>query len=245
MALPQLNTPTYELLLPSTDLKVQYRPFLVKEEKLLLLALESENDKEIIQAVKQVIENCTFGKLNAEELPIFDIEYIFLQIRAKSVGEVVKFKILCPDDKKTYADVELDLTAVDVQVEDEHNNNVVLDENKKLGIVFKYPTIQLFRRNLTNTNENIDTLLEIIYSCVDYIYEGENIYYGKDSTTQELKDFVENLSQKQFQSVQKFFESMPKLKHDINILNPKTNVESKIQLVGLQDFFEYASLITH
>ena len=125
------------------------------------------------------------------------------------------------------------------------DNNVVLDENKKLGIVFKYPTIQLFRRNLTNTNENIDTLLEIIYSCVDYIYEGENIYYGKDSTTQELKDFVENLSQKQFQSVQKFFESMPKLKHDINILNPKTNVESKIQLVGLQDFFEYASLITH
>ena len=143
MALPKLTTPIYELVLPSTDKTVKFRPFLVKEEKLLLIAMESENDKNIADAIKEVIKNCTFDGLNVETLPVFDLEYVFLQIRAKSVGEISKFKILCPDDKKTYADVEVDLTKIDVQVDDKHTNKIVLDEKRKLGMVLKYPSLAL------------------------------------------------------------------------------------------------------
>src|SRR5210317_1331905 len=141
MTLPTLETQTYELTLPSADVKVKYRPFLVKEEKILLQAMESENKKEIIQALKDIVSACTYGKINAEELPTFDLEYIFLQIRAKSVGEVAKLKVLCPDDKETYADVDVDLSKIDVQVDDKHSNNIAIDDEKKIGMIMKYPTL--------------------------------------------------------------------------------------------------------
>ena len=142
MTLPSVETPRYELTLPSTDKVVQYRPFLVREEKILLVAMESNNNKEILNATKEILRACTFEKIDVDTLPIFDIEYIFLQIRSKSVGEIAKFKMLCPDDKETYADVEVDLTKVNVQVDDAHTNNVLIDENRKLGIVFNYPTLK-------------------------------------------------------------------------------------------------------
>jgi hypothetical protein len=141
MPLPIVETQTYELTLPSTDIKVKYRPFLVKEEKILLQAMESQKQNEIVQALKQIVSACTFGSLNVNELPTFDLEYIFLNIRAKSVGEVAKLKVLCPDDNQTYADVEVDLTEINVQVDDKHNNNIVIDENKKIGMIMKYPTL--------------------------------------------------------------------------------------------------------
>lgn len=145
MALPKVETPTYELTLPSIDKKVKYRPFLVKEEKILLMALESQKESEVYDATKQIVDSCTFNELAVEGLPMFDLEFLFLNIRAKSVGEISKFKVLCPDDKKTYADVELDLTKVEVQVDDEHTNKIIVDEKRQLGVVLKYPTMQVLK----------------------------------------------------------------------------------------------------
>ncbi len=240
MALPKIETPTYELTLPSQDIKVQYRPFLVKEEKILLMASETGGQKEMIQAVKDIVSACTFNKINASTLPIFDLEYLFLQIRAKSVGEVSKFKILCPDDKKTYANAEIDLSKVEVQVDDNHTNKVLLDENRKLGVVFTYPTI-----DSVSVGENIKadskTLFNVLVNCIDHIYEGDKIYPAAESTKEELDQFVEDLTQEQFETFRHFFETMPKLKHDVEIENPNTKVKSKVTLQGIQDFFGSAS----
>jgi len=243
MALPKIETPTYELTLPSQDIKVQYRPFLVKEEKILLMASETGGQKEMIQAVKDIVSACTFNKINASTLPIFDLEYLFLQIRAKSVGEVSKFKILCPDDKKTYANAEIDLSKVEVQVDDNHTNKVLLDENRKLGVVFTYPTI-----DSVSVGENIKadskTLFNVLVNCIDHIYEGDKIYPAAESTKEELDQFVEDLTQEQFETFRHFFETMPKLKHDVEVENPNTKVKSKVTLQGIQDFFGSASPTT-
>ena len=243
MALPKIETPTYELTLPSQDIKVQYRPFLVKEEKILLMASETGGQKDMIQAVKDIVSACTFNKINASTLPIFDLEYLFLQIRAKSVGEVSKFKILCPDDKKTYANAEIDLSKVEVQVDDNHTNKVLLDENRKLGVVFTYPTI-----DSVSVGENIKadskTLFNVLVNCIDHIYEGDKIYPAAESTKEELDQFVEDLTQEQFETFRHFFETMPKLKHDVEIENPNTKVKSKVTLQGIQDFFGSASPTT-
>ena len=236
MALPKLNTPTYELEVPSTDEKIKYRPFLVKEEKILLMAMESGKNEDIIQAVKDIVSECTFNKLNLGTLPMFDVEYIFLQIRSKSVGEVSKLKILSPDDGKTYADVELNLNEVKVQVGDDHTNKIELGND--MGIIMRYPTIDSFSK--TGIQDiNADNMLEVIGGCIMQIYEknGEKVYDPKDQTTKELTDFIEQLNTKQFREVQKFFDTMPKLKHEIKIKNPKTKKESKITLTGLNDFF--------
>jgi hypothetical protein len=236
MALPKLTTPTYELELPSTDEKVKYRPFLVKEEKILMMAMESKSSADITQAVKDIVNECTFNKIDISSMPMFDVEYIFLQIRSKSVGEVSKLKLLCPDDEKTYADVELDLNQVKVQVGDDHTNKIELGDDK--GMIMRYPTIDSFKesgiKNITATN-----MLEVISTCILQIYEedGKKVYDPKDQTQKELTDFIEQLSTKQFKDVQKFFETMPKLKHEITIKNPKTKKESKITLTGLNDFF--------
>ena len=236
MALPKLTTPTYELELPSTDEKVKYRPFLVKEEKILMMAMESKSSADITQAVKDIVNECTFNKIDISSMPMFDVEYIFLQIRSKSVGEVSKLKLLCPDDEKTYADVELDLNQVKVQVGDDHTNKIELGDDK--GMIMRYPTIDSFKesgiKNITATN-----MLEVISTCILQIYEekGEKVYDPKDQTQKELTDFIEQLNTKQFKDVQKFFETMPKLKHEITIKNPKTKKESKITLTGLNDFF--------
>ena len=237
MALPKLTTPTYELELPSTDEKIKYRPFLVKEEKILMMAMESKATADITQAVKDIVSECTFKKIDITNMPMFDVEYIFLQIRSKSVGEVSTLKLLCPDDKKTYAEVELNLTEVKVQVGDDHTNKIELGDGK--GMIMKYPTLESFKE--TGIRDiNPSNMLEVIGTCIMQVYEeeGKKTYDSKDQTKKELSDFIEQLSTKQFKDVQKFFETMPKLKHEITIKNPKTKKESKITLTGLNDFFE-------
>ena len=236
MALPKLTTPTYELEIPSTDAKVKYRPFLVKEEKILMMAMESKTTADITQAVKDIVNECTFNKVDISNMPMFDVEYIFLNIRAKSVGEVSKLKLLCPDDKKTYADVELNLNDVKVQVGEDHTNKIELD--KGMGMIMTYPTIDSFRDSGIR-DINASNMLEVIGGCIMQIYEeeGKKTYDPKDQTKKELTDFIEQLNTKQFKDVQKFFETMPKLKHEITIKNPKTKKESKVTLTGLNDFF--------
>ena len=238
MTLPSVETPRYELTLPSTDKVVQFRPFLVKEEKVLLVAMESNNNTEIINATKEILNACTYEKLEIEKLPIFDIEYIFLQIRAKSVGEIAKFKMLCPDDKSTYTNVEVDLTKVNVQVDDEHTNNIVIDENRKLGVVFNYPTLEMTKAGFNIDETDINTLFDIMTTSIDHIYEGEKVYPAKDSTKEELKTFLESLPQKTFEKIKTFFETMPQLRHNIEVENPKTKVKSTIDLKGIRDFFQ-------
>ena len=243
MALPIVETPRYELTLPSQETKVQYRPFLVKEEKMLYIALESGDEKEMQTATKEILKSVTFDKLNVEELPTFDVEYIFLQVRAKSVGEIAKFKIICPDDKETYGDVEVDLSKVEVEVDDAHSNNVVLDEKRKLGVVMKYPNMKVLYSQEFKSLKYED-IISLIIGCVEYIYEGEKNYPVSESTQEELKDFFESLPQEQFGKIRKFFESMPRLRHETKVKNPKTGVESKITFSGLQDFFGLASPTT-
>ena len=236
MALPKLNTPTYELEVPSTDEKIKYRPFLVKEEKILLMAMESKDNTQIINAVKDIVKSCTFEKVDVSTMPMFDMEYIFLNIRAKSVGEVSNIKILCPDDKKTYANVELDLTKVEVQVGDDHTNKIELTDN--MGMIMTYPTIDSF---LESGIEKIDAnnMLDVIGSCVLQIYEnnGEKVYQAKDQTKKELTEFIESMNSSQFRKVQSFFDTMPKLTHTIKVKNPKTKKTSDVKLTGLNDFF--------
>ena len=236
MALPKLNTPTYELEVPSTDQKIKYRPFLVKEEKILLMAMESKDNAQIIQAVKDIVKSCTFDKVDVSAMPMFDMEYIFLNIRAKSVGEISKLKILCPDDKKTYASVDLDLTKVEVQVGDDHTNKIELTDD--MGLIMTYPTIDSF---LDSGIETItaNNMLDIIGSCVLQIYEknGEKVYQGKDQTKKELTEFIEQMNSGQFRKVQSFFDTMPKLTHTVKVKNPKTKKTSEVKLTGLNDFF--------
>tara|TARA_B100001250_G_scaffold184459_1_gene158666 strand:+ start:1956 stop:2693 length:738 start_codon:yes stop_codon:yes gene_type:complete len=244
MALPIVETPRYELTLPSTDIKVQYRPFLVKEEKILFMALESGDENEMQTATKDILKSVTFNKVDVEQLPTFDVEYIFLQVRAKSIGEIAKFKIICPDDKETYAEVEVDVSKVEVQVDDKHSNNVILDEKRKLGVVMKYPNMKVLYNTANITQLKYDDIMKLVIGCVDYIYEGEKNYPTKESTNEEMQAFFENLSQDQFVHMRKFFESMPRLRHTTKVKNPKTGVESTVTFSGLQDFFGLASPTT-
>ena len=236
MALPKLNTPTYELEIPSTDEKIKFRPFLVKEEKVLMMALETKDNAQIVNAVKDIVSECTYNKLNINTMPMFDVEYIFLQIRSKSVGEVSKVKILCPDDKKTYTNVEIDLNEVKVQVEDEHTNKIELTDS--MGMIMTYPNIDSFTENGIQ-DINASNMLDVIGTCILQIYEdkGEKVYEAKDQTKKELVEFIEQLNTKQFQDVQKFFDTMPRLKHTIKVKNPKTKKTSDVTLTGLNDFF--------
>ena len=236
MALPKLTTPTYELEIPSTDQKIKYRPFLVKEEKILMMAMESKSSADITQAVKDIVNECTFNKVDISNMPMFDVEYIFLNIRAKSVGEVSKLKVLCQDDKETYATVEVDLTEIQVQVDDDHTNKIELTD--EMGVIMKYPTIDSFTEN--NLDDiNASNMLDVIVTCIAQIYDkkGEEVFDSKDSSKKELIDFVEQLNTMQFQDIQKFFDTMPTLKHTITVKNPKTKKESKVTLAGLSDFF--------
>tara|TARA_Y100000356_G_C11185008_1_gene248930 strand:- start:2 stop:736 length:735 start_codon:yes stop_codon:yes gene_type:complete len=242
MALPIIETPTYELTLPSQELKVKFRPFLVKEEKIMLVALESGEEKEITEATKKILGACTFNKIDVANLPTFDIEYMFLQIRAKSIGEISKFKVICPDDKSTYAEVEIDLSKIEVQVDDEHTNKVVIDEQRQLGVVLKYPTMAMVSRD-TLKNADYDTVFDLMLSCVHEIFEGEKIYPGVDTTKDEMKEFFEKLPQGAFDKIRKFFDTMPRLRHEQEVTNPKTGVKSKVTFEGLNDFFGLASPI--
>jgi hypothetical protein len=235
MALPKINTPTYELVVPSTDEKVKYRPFLVKEEKILMMALESKENSQIISAVKDIVQTCTFDVVDLSNRPMFDMEYIFLQIRSKSVGEISTIKLLAPDDNETYVEAEVDLSKVSVEMGEGHTNKIDLGD--KMGLVMKYPSIDAFADEMSDINAS--NMLDVIATCIAQITEkdGEVIYEAKDSTRKEVIEFIEQLNTKQFQDVQKFFDTMPKLKHMVKIENPKTKVVSEVTLSGLNDFF--------
>ena len=243
MALPILETATYELTLPSKDVTVKFRPFLVKEEKILLQALESGSNKEMTEALKQIVHTCTFGKVNINTLPIFDVEYIFLQIRSKSVGEIAKLKLLCPDDKESYAEVEVDLSKVEVHVDEDHTNNIVVDEKRKIGLVMSYPTINsVDPENVGKKSMKTKQMFEILANTVYQVYEGDKIQSASDYTKDELNKFLESLDSKAFKKINEFFDTMPKLKQDVEIENPNTKVKSKLTLAGIADFFVLPSL---
>ena len=236
MALPKIDVPIYELTVPSTDEKIKYRPFLVKEEKLLLIAMESGENSDILRAVKDIVDACTFNKMKIGNMPMFDVEYIFLQIRAKAVGEVSTLRVLCLDDMKTYAKVEVDLNEIEVRVTDAHTNKIELSD--EMGVIMKYPTVDSFVENKIDDISPAN-MLDVIITCIDKIYDkkGEEVFDAKDSTKQELIDFVEQMNTTQFADVQKFFDTMPSLTHEITVKNPKTKKESKVTLNGLNDFF--------
>ena len=236
MALPKIDVPIYELTVPSTDEKIKYRPFLVKEEKLLLIAMESGENSDILRAVKDIVDSCTFNKMKIGNMPMFDVEYIFLQIRSKAVGEVSTLRVLCLDDMKTYAKVEVDLNEIEVRVTDAHTNKIELSD--EMGVIMKYPTVDSFVENKIDDISPAN-MLDVIITCIEKIYDkkGEEVFDAKDSTKQELIDFVEQMNTTQFADVQKFFDTMPSLTHEITVKNPKTKKESKVTLNGLNDFF--------
>ena len=238
MPLPKIATPTYELVLPSTDQTIQFRPFLVKEEKLLVLALESEDNKQITTAIKSVLKNCVLTKgIKVEQLPTFDIEFLFLNIRGKSVGEELEVNIICPDDEKTQVTVDINLDDIQVQKNEEHNKQIKLDDN--LMMEMKYPSLDQFIKNNFDFNEKnqMDQSFQLIASCIDKIYTEEEVWATADCTKKEVNDFLEQMNSGQFKLIETFFETMPKLSHTISVTNPKTKVESDVVLEGLASFF--------
>ena len=234
MTLPVINTPTYELVVPSTKDKLVYRPFLVKEEKILLMAMEEENETQLNRALKQLVNNCTFQKVKVDKLPLFDLEYIFLRIRAKAVGEVAKLQILCEDDGETYVPTEIDLESIEVEFQEDHNTKIEITDD--IGIVMSYPTFEYL--DFSVEESDINKLFDIIGSSIHQIFEGETVYERTDFNKKELKTFLESLTSEQFQKVQNFFETMPRLRHTVEIENPKTKVTNTVVLEGLNAFFE-------
>ena len=238
MPLPTIATPTYELELPSTGKKVKYRPFLVKEEKLLVLALETESTKDISTAIKTVLKNCIQTRgVKVENLPTFDIEYLFLNIRGKSVGEEVDVNLIAPDDEVTQVPVTISIDDIEIQKSDEHTNKVKLDKN--LTMEMKYPSLDQFIKSNFDFNEDntMDQSFDLIASCIDKIYSEEEVWSTADCTKKEVKDFLEQMNSMQFKEIEKFFDTMPKLSHSVTFTNPKTKVESTVVLEGLSSFF--------
>ncbi len=238
MPLPTIVTPSYELELPSTGKKIKYRPFLVKEEKLLVLALETESTKDISNAIKTVLKSCIQTKgIKVENLPTFDIEYLFLNIRGKSVGEEVDVNLIAPDDGVTEVPVTISIDDIEIQKNKDHNNKVKLDES--LVMEMKYPSLdQFIKSNFDFTEEtNMDQSFDLIASCIDKIYNEEEVWSAADCTKKEVKDFLEQMNSMQFKEIEKFFETMPKLSHSVTFTNPKTKVKSTVVLEGLSSFF--------
>lgn len=236
MSLPKINVPLYELTIPSSGKKIKYRPFVVKEEKLLLLALESEDQDEITNAIIQIINNCVQTKINIDELSTFDVEYLFLNIRSKSVGEMLEFAITCPDDNETQVEVEINIDEIKVVKEKDHNDTIDLENG--YFIKMKYPTMKYIMNKKTDSGKSIiDSTFEYAVECIEQIYNDEEVWESANSTHKELSEFVENLNTKQYQKLQNFFNTMPKLKHSVNITNPKTGVKSEVTIEGLANFF--------
>jgi hypothetical protein len=238
MPLPKISTPTYELELPSTEETILYRPFLVKEEKLLVIALESEDTKQITTAIKTVIKNCIITKnIKVETLPTFDIEFLFLNIRGKSVGEQVDVNIICPDDNETNVSISINLDDIKVQKNEEHTNKIKVDPT--IMMEMKYPSLEQFiKNNFDFNNQNaMDQSFDLIASCIDKIYTEDEVWSTSDVTKKEVTEFLESMNSSQFKDIEKFFETMPKLSHKIQITNPKTKVESEVVLEGLASFF--------
>lgn len=235
MPLPKLVAPTYELQLPSTDGKIKYRPFLVKEEKILLLAMETEDEKQMTTAVRTILKNCILSKVKVEELAIFDIEYLFLNIRAKSVGEEIEINVTCPDDGETQVSVSINVEDVKIQKEDGHDKLITL--NDTVSVMMKYPSMDMFVKNNLSSSGKTEDVFDIACSCIDQVVEGEEVYEFKNFSKKEQMEFLESLDTAQFLKVQKFFETMPKLSHTIKVTNPETNVESDVVIEGLASFF--------
>ena len=238
MPLPKIATPTYELELPSTGESIQYRPFLVKEEKVLVIALESEDTKQITTAIKTVIKNCIKTKgIKVDSLPTFDIEYLFLNIRGKSVGEEIEVNIICPDDEVTEVPVTIDIDSIKIQKSDDHTNKIQLDDD--IMMVMKYPSLDQFIKNNFDFNEKnvMDQSFDLIASCIESICTEEDVWATADCTKKEVSEFLESMNSSQFKGVEKFFETMPKLAHTVSVTNPNTKVKSDVVLEGLASFF--------
>jgi len=233
MALPKLNIPTHRLTLPSTGDEVKFRPFLVKEQKLLLMAQQSDDEKETIDNMIQMIENCT--NLNVTNLPVFDVEYLFLKIRAKSVGDIIELNLLCPDDEVTYANVSLDLNDVEVQIDETHKK--IIDITDDVKMIMKYPQISDVKLNNVSQTET-ESVFEILKKCILEVHNGDEIINSVDMKTEEISDFIDCLNTEQFENVMQFFNTMPKVRHVVEVTNPKTGVTSEVLLEGLQSFLE-------
>jgi len=240
MPLPKINTPTFELVLPSTAKKIKYRPFLVREEKILVMAMESDDMKQITSAIIDILNNCILTRgIKVEKLSTFDIEYLFLNVRSKSVGETVEVNVTCPDDGETQVQMEIDIDSIKVKKDKNHTNIVKLDDN--LSMKLKYPSMNEFIENNFDASDTsrseVSQSLDMITSCIDMIYNEEESWSSTDSTKKELSEFIEQLNTKQFKDVEKFFTTMPKLSHTVKVKNPKTGVENKVVLEGLASFF--------
>jgi hypothetical protein len=239
MPLPKINTPTYELELPSTGKKIKYRPFLVKEEKILIMALESEDMTQITNAIIDILTECILTRgVKIKDLSTFDIEYLFLNIRAKSVGETVEVNVTCPDDGETQVEMSIDIDSIKVQKSKEHTNIIKLDDN--LSMKLKYPSLDQFIENNFEVNDNMSDVsksLNVITSCIDVVYDSEESWNASDFSKKELDEFLDQLNTKQFKLIENFFTTMPKLSHTIAVKNPNTGVESEIVLEGLASFF--------
>ena len=238
MPLPKIATPTYELELPSTGKTIKFRPFLVKEEKLLVLALESDDSKEITNAIKAVLKDCIQTRgVKIDSLPTFDIEYLFLNIRGKSVGEDIEVSVLCPDDGETYAEVQISIDDIKVTKDKNHSNQIKLDDN--LMMEMKYPSLDQFvKSNFEFSNDNqVDQSFELIASCIDKVYSADEAWTTDDFTKKEVTEFLEQMNSAQFKEIESFFATMPKLSHEVQVVNPKTKKKSKVTLEGLASFF--------
>ena len=242
MALPKINTPTYELTIPSNGKKIKYRPFLVREEKILILALESEDTKQITTAVVDILSECVLTKnIDITKLATFDIEYLFLNVRSKSVGETVDVNLTCPDDGKTSVEMSINIDSIKVQKVKGHKSIIKLDDQYSMKL--KYPSMTQFIESNFESGQDggegsdIDKSMGMITSCIEMIYDNEESWDAADSSQKELEEFVEQLNSKQFKLIEKFFETMPKLSHKVKVTNPKTKVESEIVLEGLASFF--------
>ena len=235
MTLPTINVPTYELEVPSTKEKITYRPFLVKEEKILLTAMETGGEpNDLIRALKQIITNCVTSEVNIDLLATFDLEYIFLNLRARSVGEIAKVSILCPDDEETPVEVEIPLEEIKVDFPKGHSNKIQLTDT--IGLTMKYPDFTI--ASLEGGDRTTEYMFNVIKRCIVQITEGEQIFEQVDFSDKELDDFIDSLSTKQLEGVQNFFDTMPKLKHEVKVTNPKTKKKSTVVLEGLDAFFE-------
>ena len=238
MPLPKIATPTYELELPSTGKSISYRPFLVKEEKVLVIALESEDNKQITTAIKAVLKNCILTKgIKVEALPTFDIEFLFLNIRGKSVGEELEVNIICPDDGKTEVPVTINLDDIEVKKNENHTNKIKLDNT--IMMEMKYPSLDQFIKSNFDFNDKnaMDQSFELIAASIDKIYTEEEVWATADCTKKEVKEFLESMNSNQFKKIETFFETMPKLSHTVKVTNPKTKVESEVVMEGLASFF--------
>ena len=235
MALPKLNTPTYELELPSTGEKIKYRPFLVKEQKILMMAQEGSDENEIAEAMGNLVSDCTFGKIDAKVSPMFDIEYIFLKVRGKSVGDKIELNVTCPDDEKTSAPVTIDIEEIQVHMLEDHTNEVNISDDIK--VVLRYPVLSDMK-NVKASSNSVDRVFNVLNSCITSIHFGDDVYNKVDLTDKDINEFVDQFTSEQFDTMVKFFDTMPKMRHIVNVTNPKTKVTSEVVLEGLESFLE-------